>query len=188
MSGGTAIKDPSGGGDGWMTPFPEWEEIRERYFRPYGLYGGVHGEILDPCPNLDRILPGTEIFQNPNGLSYRWDKPFFCNPPWSDIGPWAIQAARASAYGVMLLPARTDQAWYQRVAPLARTVHIGGRINYINPATGTTQVIDKVSGKLKNGAISCPSMLLIFGTGHGVDCWTPDCHEATKSKVEAMSI
>jgi hypothetical protein len=83
----------------------------------------------------------------------------------------------------MLVPTRTDQKWFQNAGPRAKLVHIGGRVNYINPATGTTQVIDKDTGKLKPGAISCPSSLLIFGsTVPGtVEYWTPECHKRTKA-------
>ncbi len=190
-----AIKDKDGVGDFWSTPFPIWGEIQRRYIP--GTF--AQSPVFDPAPNLTRLLPGTFALTNDhgaaeNGLEIIWpDVPFFLNPPWSDITPWARKAARSGRDGVMLIPNRTDQAWMQAYAPGALKVDIGGRVNYINPATGTTDIIDKDTGKIRKGSISCGSSLLVFSkdakpTGkYGVvEYWTPDCHATTKKKVEDL--
>lgn len=174
-----SIKSPTGQGDKWGTPLDIWDEIYDKYFLPMVGYG----EIYDPSPNLDRPLKNT-LIELEDGLSTSWPLVFFTNPPWSKIDPWIKNARASKRYGVMLLPARTDQAWFHLAAPHCRVVHIKGRINYINPVTGTTQVIDAKTGLLKNGAISCPSMLMIFGTGAGVEYWEPECHKNKKRKVK----
>lgn len=179
-NGAAAIRDPDGGGDSWGTPIDLWEEIQARYFdgRP----------VLDPCPNRSRLLPGALVTLAPSdGLAIEWDD-YFVNPPWSNIMPWAFKAYSSPGFGIMLVPVRSDQAWFQAYAPQARLVLIGGRVNYINPKTGTTQVIDKQTGKLKNGAISCPSCLLIFGSTPGVEYWTPDCHRGKRQRVKPMEV
>lgn len=178
MSGSAAIKAEGGVGDSWSTPFPLWEEILKRYYPANSI-------VFDPCPNRDRILPGTFVTPLPSdGLAFPWEDRFFVNPPWSDITPWAHKALLSGQVGIFLIPTRTDQRWFQEVGPCVKLVHLGGRVNYINPATGTTQVIDKLTGKLKPGAISCPSSLLIFGGKPGtVEYWTPECHKGRKTKT-----
>lgn len=180
MNGAAAIKDPTGGGDSWGTPIPLWEEIQAKYF---------HGHpILDPCPNRSRMLAGACTTLAPSdGLEIPWDQDFFVNPPWSDIAPWAFKAYSGNQFGILLVPVRSDQVWFQVYAQAARIVLIGGRVNYINPATGTTQVIDKKTGKLKGGAISCPSCLLIFGSVPGVEFWTPESHKNRRAGREPRS-
>ena len=176
MNGAAAIKDPSGGGDSWGTPIDLWQEIYARYFDGR--------RVLDPCPNRDRLLPGADITLAPtDGLEIDWDMDFFVNPPWSNIMPWAFKAYSGDQFGALLVPVRSDQRWFRVYAPAARLVLIGGRVNYINPKTGTTQVIDKKTGKLKNGGISCPSCLLIFGSVPGVEYWTPKCHEGKRTRA-----
>lgn len=193
MSGSAAIKAEGGVGDSWSTPFPLWGEILTRYFMNCS-------RVFDPCPNRDRILPGTFVTPDPSdGLAMAWGEPFFANPPWSDITPWAHKALLCGQVGIFLIPTRTDQRWFQEVGPCVKLVHIGGRVNYINPETGTTQVFEKIkdpvtgrmvrTGKLKPGAISCPSSLLIFGGKPGtVEYWTPECHKGRKSKPATPSL
>jgi hypothetical protein len=41
----------------------------------------------------------------------------FCNPPWSNIPPFIKQAARADL-AVLLVPARTNVAWFHRALAL----------------------------------------------------------------------
>ena len=110
MNGAAAIKDPDGIGDSWGTPMDLWEEIRILHF-PAGI------EILDPAPNPKRVLPGT-IIRPGDGLVTRWDRPFFNNPPWSNITPWAKTAAECRQLGVMLIPVRSDQPWFHARRPM----------------------------------------------------------------------
>lgn len=52
-----------------------------------------------------------------NGLFRSWDhERVWCNPPFSDLGPWTEKAWDSNAdVVVMLLPAnRTEQPWWQR--------------------------------------------------------------------------
>lgn len=190
MSGSAAIKAEGGVGDSWSTPFPLWEEILKRYYPANSI-------VWDPCPNWSRLLPGTFVKPGQtDGLAIAWEDRFFVNPPWSDITPWAHKALLSGQVGIFLIPTRTDQRWFQEVGPLVKLVNIGGRVNYINPETGTTQVFETVkdpvtgkrvrTGRLKPGAISCPSSLLIFGSDAPgtVEYWTPDCHKGRKTKTQ----
>lgn len=62
-----------------------------------------------------------ELVGDPNALGYDglvqpWDggEVIWCNPPFSDIGPWVVRAVYSHATVVMLLPAnRCEQPWWQ---------------------------------------------------------------------------
>ncbi|WP_419207556.1 phage N-6-adenine-methyltransferase [Photobacterium leiognathi subsp. mandapamensis] len=69
-------------------------------------------------------------------LSYVW-----CNPPYSDIGPWVRAAAKHSKSGigcVMLVPADQSVGWFKESLLSASEIIIitGGRLAFINAATG----------------------------------------------------
>lgn len=82
-----------------------------------------------------------------NGLSKCWkNERVWCNPPYSDIGPWIRKAWYEHRHGceltVMLLPAnRTEQAWWQDLiepyrdrpgSPL-RVEFLRGRYRFLAP-------------------------------------------------------
>ena len=49
-----------------------------------------------------------------DGLKQEWDDIWWCNPPYGrEIKKWVNKATETSTPGVMLLPARTDTAWFQ---------------------------------------------------------------------------
>jgi phage N-6-adenine-methyltransferase len=51
-----------------------------------------------------------------NGLDEDWATRNWCNPPYSQIAKWVTKARREQLKGrltVMLVPARTDTAWFQ---------------------------------------------------------------------------
>jgi phage N-6-adenine-methyltransferase len=85
-----------------------------------------------------------------NGLEQSWaGERVWCNPPYSDIGPWIRKAwAEVDAQViVMLLPAnRTEQVWWQehvepyrdRPGTVLRTEFLRGRLRFI--AAGRTEV------------------------------------------------
>lgn len=78
-----------------------------------------------------------------NGLSKDWDgERVWCNPPFSDLGPWCEKAWESRAdIVVMLLPAnRTEQPWWHRSIEPYRdqggrlsTIFLPGRRRFIMP-------------------------------------------------------
>ncbi len=53
-----------------------------------------------------------------DGLAHTWGagEVIWCNPPFSDIGPWVLKATREPATVAMLLPAnRCEQPWWQEM-------------------------------------------------------------------------
>lgn len=86
-----------------------------------------------------------------DGLARSWvGERVWCNPPYSDIGPWVEKAWaewRKGAVVVMLLPAnRTEQGWWQdhvephrdRHPDVLRVEFLRGRPRFIKP--GDTEV------------------------------------------------
>jgi phage N-6-adenine-methyltransferase len=48
-----------------------------------------------------------------DGLSQEWSGSCWCNPPYGrQIGKWVRKASESKATTVMLIPARTDTAWF----------------------------------------------------------------------------
>lgn len=48
-----------------------------------------------------------------DGLKQPWSGAVWCNPPYGrEIGKWVKKAAEETCMVVMLLPARTDTAWF----------------------------------------------------------------------------
>lgn len=88
---------------------------------------------LAPMSQLIHGRGGTIWTARENGLVQNWGgKRVFCNPPWSDIGPWAAKAH--TSFGakviVMLLPSdRTEQPWWQQHVEPFRDGKHGGLFN-----------------------------------------------------------
>lgn len=81
----------------------------DQYETPAYLKQALDSEFgfdLDPCPYKQQPLI--------DGLSLPWDnRRVFVNPPWSNITPWVNKAfERKAEVVVLLLPARTDTAWF----------------------------------------------------------------------------
>jgi hypothetical protein len=75
----------------------------------------------------------------------------FCNPPWSNIAPFIERAARADL-AVLLVPARTNVAWFHRALALgAEPRFFAGRPKFELPGH---------TGSGHNSPVDC--MLLVF--------------------------
>lgn len=48
-----------------------------------------------------------------DGLGGLWKEPTWCNPPYSNILPWATNALSSDVLSVLLLPARTASPWFR---------------------------------------------------------------------------
>lgn len=130
----------------WGTPlslFKYWDEL-------YGPFD------LDPATGAGNPL-GTPVFytKTDDGLSKPWKGKVYCNPPYGrGITNWVKKANDEVACGnavrvVMLLPARTDTAWFHDHIlhnPQAQVKFMRGRV---------------VFEGAKNSA-PFPSMLVIF--------------------------
>lgn len=78
---------------------------------------------LDVCASADNAKAPSFYTLADDGLSKDWmhdcnGGAIFCNPPYSDIEPFAAKAIAESARGctiVMLVPSRTDTRWFHLV-------------------------------------------------------------------------
>tara|TARA_Y100000034_G_scaffold108360_1_gene138663 strand:+ start:182 stop:676 length:495 start_codon:yes stop_codon:yes gene_type:complete len=125
----------TGGSDprqSWRTPPALVRELACRYA------GGSF--LTDPCTDASNHL-GCGVFhtEEDDGLSHYWHGSVFVNPPYSNIAPWvekAIDDARCNRIDVivMLLPSRTDQAWWHDLEQHAELmVPIRGRVQFLAP-------------------------------------------------------
>ena len=91
-----------------------------------------------------------KVFYTPeqDGLVQNWGGCCWCNPPYGrGIGKWVKKAAEAECTVVMLLPARTDTAWFHDyIYGHAEIRFVRGRLKF---------------GDSKNSA-PFPSMVVIF--------------------------
>lgn len=75
-----------------------------------------------------------EKFYTPeqDGLKQDWTGVCWCNPPYGrQIGKWVEKAAKSSATVVMLVPARTDTAWFHDwILPFAAIRFVRGRLKF----------------------------------------------------------
>ena len=94
-------------------------------------------------------LPRYYTEQN-SGLEASWaGERVYCNPPYSDIGPWCEKAWRETEAEIIvfLLPAnRTEQRWWQQhiepyrdqINGLLKTEFLPGRLRFLKP--GQTEI------------------------------------------------
>ena len=112
---------------------------------------------LDVCALPENAKCAAFYSPDVDGLSQPWYGRCWCNPPYGrQVGRWVAKAAQSAAEGatvVMLLPARTDTAWFHD--------YIYGRAE-----------VRFVRGRLKFGGSAnsapFPSMVVIFRPGNEV--------------------
>ncbi len=136
--------------DCWRTP----PEIYAALDREFHFVGDVAASDVN---HLNRVY----LTQETDALSVLWGMAFhdgyvWCNPPYSDIGPWVEKAQETTCSPpgvVMLVPADTSVGWFRRALIDVSEVRFitGGRLSFINASTGKP-----VSGNNKG------SMLLIW--------------------------
>ena len=129
--------------DMWETPQDFFDKLNREF-----------NFTLDVCATPENAK--CENFYSPeqDGLSLLWKGRVWCNPPYGrQVGQWvekAYMSAQAGALVVMLLPARTDTAWFHDyVYRKAEIRFVRGRLKF---------------GGSKTGA-PFPSMLCIFREG-----------------------
>lgn len=121
----------------WETPQDVFEWANERW-GPF---------MLDVAATAENSLCPAFYDEGMDGRVQPWDRPWWCNPPYGrGLGVWLVRAACAPAHGVMLLPARTDTAWFHEHVVGREVLFLRGRLKF----GGTTQ------------SAPFPSMLVVF--------------------------
>ena len=129
--------------DMWETPQELFDKL-----------DAIHHFTLDVCALPENAKCEKYFTPDDDGLSQEWRGVCWCNPPYGrEIGKWVKKAYIVSKfYGVkvvMLLPARTDTAWFHNYCMKGKIEFIRGRLKF---------------GKSKNSA-PFPSMIVVFDGG-----------------------
>jgi len=140
------------------------KEIKDLWQTPPSFYKRIDEEFnfaIDVAASKHNHLAPFYIDEQMNALGDNvWPSvACWCNPPYSNIGPWvdkAVEAARGGATVVMLVPSDTSVKWFKRAWDTASEMRfISGRISFINADTGKP-----VNGNNKG------SVLIIWRPGH----------------------
>lgn len=122
----------------------------DEWSTPSELYRSLDAEFGfrdDACP-----LAGEA-----NSLMREWESPCYVNPPYSNIRPFIEKALMEHASGkviVMLVPSRTDTAWWHDCAMKATEIRfIRGRLRF--------------GGNKKDAPF--PSCILVFAHAKRID-------------------
>lgn len=89
--------------DLWATPQHLFDSLNATY-----------SFTLDPCATAENAKCAKFYTEADDGLAQNWDgETVFMNPPYGrEISKWVKKAVSSQAVVVMLLPARTDTAWF----------------------------------------------------------------------------
>ena len=159
----------SSGKDTWLTP----QRIVDRLVK----LGPI---VLDPCSSPASIVPAKHVFyEADDGLAFRWDSDepdgvIYVNPPYSKVDEWAPVVAeeglalRHKRDVIMLVAARTETRWFQKLWTADCFVFIRGRLQFLDPAQSDVERLARAGvaqadEKKKNTNAPFPSVLV---------CWT----------------
>ena len=126
----------------------------ELWATPQDFFDQLDNEFrfnLDVCALPENTKCPAYYTPEMDGLSQPWYGRCWCNPPYGrQVGRWVKKAAESAAEGatvVMLLPARTDTAWFHDyIYEKAEVRFVRGRLKF---------------GGCKNSA-PFPSMIVVF--------------------------
>lgn len=97
-------------------------ERRQNWATPQSFFDPLHEEYgftLDGASETGNgLLPRSSTADDP--IPWMGER-VFCNPPWSNIGPFVEKVAEADL-AVLLVPARTNARWFHRALELGATV------------------------------------------------------------------
>lgn len=119
---------------------------------PADLFAELDNEFhfdLDPCATPQTAKCTDFYTKEDDGLTKSWKgRRVFCNPPYGrEIGKWVRKCSEDGAICVMLIPARTDTAWFHDyIYDKAEIRFIRGRLKFSNA----------------ENAAPFPSMVVIF--------------------------
>ena len=125
---------------------------RDAYSTPKEVFAVFNAEFnfaVDVAASRENALCGIYFSEECSALTRDWfpageswaGQYAWCNPPYSDIGPWVAKAAEQSAKGigtVMLVMMDQSVGWYREAIKTCQEVRlvIGGRLSFIDPSTG----------------------------------------------------
>ena len=128
-----------------------WSSATDMWSTPPAFFRALDAEFhftLDVCATKENAKCSRYFTPEQDGLSQEWRGVCWCNPPYGrQIGKWVKKASEERCPVVMLLPARTDTAWFHDyIYGKAEVRFVRGRLKF---------------GDSKNGA-PFPSMVVVF--------------------------
>lgn len=130
----------------WCTPQDFFDKLNAEFYF-----------VLDPAATEKTAKCDLYYTPETDGLSQSWDRggAVFCNPPYGrNIGKWvkkAYEEARVGNTIVLLLPARTDTAYFHDyIYGKAEIRFVRGRLRFTGESGNT------------NGPAPFPSMVVIY--------------------------
>lgn len=109
--------------DEWSTPQDLFDKLN-----------AIHGFTLDVCATHENAKCERYFTKDDDGLSKVWRGVVWCNPPYGRaIKHWIEKAYHESTYGtkvVMLIPARTDTAYWHDYAMKGKIEFLRGRLKF----------------------------------------------------------
>lgn len=116
----------------WATPQDLFDKLNAKY-----------GFTLDVCAEDWNAKCDRYFTKETDGLSQDWQGVCWMNPPYGrEIKEWmkkAVQAWKAGATVVCLVPARTDTAWWHDYAMQGEIEFLRGRIKFVHPNGADSQ-------------------------------------------------
>jgi hypothetical protein len=107
-----------------------------------------YGIELDVAADEGNSIVPKHLF---DAFSEPWCATWFCNPPYSRIGPWVARAIDQSLLcgGIMLVPASVDTHWFHQAIESGRCRFwlFRGRIRFIAPP-GTRESTPSIGNML----------------------------------------
>lgn len=124
------------------------KEIKDLWQTPSEIFKSMRKEFDFNCDVAasfrNTFIPHNHFGEQYSGefkdaLNCDWDTVNWCNPPYSEIGPWVNKASIEHEKGrsiVMLIPADTSVKWFKRAYETCNEVRfISGRLSFINAET-----------------------------------------------------
>lgn len=100
-------------------------------------YNQVYNFTLDACASDWNYKVNNYYTEEDNGLEQPWTGVVWCNPPYGrQIKHWIKKAYESSLDGatvVMLIPARTDTAYWHEYVMRGEVTFLRGRLKFIKP-------------------------------------------------------
>lgn len=108
----------------WATPDDLYKRLDE-----------IYSFDLDAAADATNARCKRYFDARTDGLNQSWaDARVWCNPPYGrQIGRWTAKAASEAVHAkfiVMLVPARTDTAWWHDAIQTARPYYFRGRLRF----------------------------------------------------------
>lgn len=109
--------------DNWATPQAFFDKLNAEF-----------NFDLDVCADAQNAKCKRYFTKEQDGLSQEWTGTVWCNPPYGRVlKDWlrkSVESWKAGATVVLLVPARTDTAWWHDYATQGEIRFIRGRLKF----------------------------------------------------------